>query len=203
MKRLTFRVAAIVLEVLIIEALVFVAYFAHARHALPFVAFQRERSNLIGEPQDRDNTDAGQIIHKLLGAVTDVRPPEQRAAEVLHPYLGFVYTPERDNEYFRATYAMGISRWGFIDDKDAIQSRAPGRLVVGIFGGSVAWYLSKESADALIRGLKAAPAFHDKEIVIVRTALFGYKQPQQLLALTYLLSMGGTFDIVINLDGFN
>jgi hypothetical protein len=98
---------------------------------------------------------------------------------------------------------MGISPWGFVDDKDPIQPGSPTRVIVGMFGGSVAWYLSKESADTLIGGLKAVPAFRDKEIVIVRMALFGYKQPQQLLALSYLLSMGAHFDVIINLDGFN
>jgi hypothetical protein len=31
----------------------------------------------------------------------------------------------------------------------------------------------------------------------------GYKQPQQLLVLSYFLSIGQTFDLVINIDGFN
>lgn len=34
-------------------------------------------------------------------------------------------------------------------------------------------------------------------------ALGGYKEPQQLMALAYLLSLGGELDILINLDGFN
>jgi hypothetical protein len=31
----------------------------------------------------------------------------------------------------------------------------------------------------------------------------GYKQPQQLLALTYFLSLGAEYDLIINLDGYN
>src|SRR4030095_13628597 len=31
----------------------------------------------------------------------------------------------------------------------------------------------------------------------------GYKQPQQLLVLSYFLSIGQTFDLVLNIDGFN
>jgi hypothetical protein len=34
-------------------------------------------------------------------------------------------------------------------------------------------------------------------------ALGGYKQPQQLAALSYLLSRGADHDVVVNLDGFN
>ena len=43
----------------------------------------------------------------------------------------------------------------------------------------------------------------DREVEIVRFALGGYKQPQMLLTLSYLLSLGGRFDLIINLDGFN
>lgn len=31
----------------------------------------------------------------------------------------------------------------------------------------------------------------------------GWKQPQQLLALNYFLSLGQRFDVIVNLDGFN
>jgi len=31
----------------------------------------------------------------------------------------------------------------------------------------------------------------------------GYKQPQQLLVLSYFLSIGQPFDMVMNIDGFN
>ena len=31
----------------------------------------------------------------------------------------------------------------------------------------------------------------------------GYKQPQQLMAYNYLLSLGAEFDAVINIDGYN
>ncbi|MFM7869738.1 MAG: hypothetical protein ACKPHU_36420, partial [Planctomycetaceae bacterium] len=37
----------------------------------------------------------------------------------------------------------------------------------------------------------------------MRLALPGYKQPQQLMALNYVLSLGGEFDAVLNIDGFN
>ena len=42
-----------------------------------------------------------------------------------------------------------------------------------------------------------------KEIIIVNAAIKGSKQPQQLMALNYLLVLGAEFDAVINLDGFN
>jgi hypothetical protein len=200
MKRVVFVAVTLALVMLAGEALSVLVYVVHTRHLPSLTQLQRERSALIGHPDEV--TDAGQLVHQLLDA-PDVRPADQLGAEVLHPYLGFVYTPERDTPGFRALYGLGISPWGFVDDKGPIQAGSPHRLIVGVFGGSVAWYLSTESADTLISGLKAVSAFRDKEIVIVRTALFGYKQPQQLLALSYLLSMGAHFDVIINLDGFN
>ena len=55
----------------------------------------------------------------------------------------------------------------------------------------------------LVEGLRAAPELRGKRISVVRVALGGYKQPQQLLALSYLLALGAHFDVVIDLDGFN
>jgi hypothetical protein len=47
------------------------------------------------------------------------------------------------------------------------------------------------------------PEFNGKRFVVVRTALGGFKQPQQLMTLNYLLALGGYFDIVLNVDGLN
>ncbi|MBT4864459.1 MAG: hypothetical protein HON53_04955, partial [Planctomycetaceae bacterium] len=38
---------------------------------------------------------------------------------------------------------------------------------------------------------------------IVRLAIGAHKQPQQLFALNYLLSLGAEFDYLVNIDGFN
>lgn len=199
-KRVGFALVATILVLLISEATAVAVYLVHTRRMPSPSQFQRARSSLLGEAPD--TRDTPQIVHDLLES-PDARPPDQIGAEVLHPYLGFVYSPERNTPAFRAVYGAGISSWGFVDDDIPIHAADPGKVIVGMFGGSVAWYLSTESADTLVSGLKEVPAFRDKQIVIVRTALFGYKQPQQLLALTYLLSMGAHFDIVINLDGFN
>jgi hypothetical protein len=51
--------------------------------------------------------------------------------------------------------------------------------------------------------LERLDRFRGKEIVILSLATGGYKQPQQLMALTYLLALGAHFDLVINVDGFN
>jgi len=197
-KKWAFRLLAVAAAAIVIEALAVSFYAVRYGGLIPLGALQAERDTLTGARTRA--VEARHLVDRL--EFRDVRTPEQIGAEVLHPYLGYVFTPEQ-SERAKASYGVGISRWGFLDDQGPIHAAAPNRVVVGVFGGSVAWYLSSESADALVRGLRASPDYRDKEIVLVRAALFGYKQPQQLLALTYLLSMGAHFDVVINLDGFN
>src|SRR5436305_14825248 len=55
----------------------------------------------------------------------------------------------------------------------------------------------------MLQPLRTSPQFRDREMIFGRLGMSGYKQPQQLLLLTYLLSQGAEFDVLINLDGFN
>ncbi len=124
--------------------------------------------------------------------------------EVLHPYLGFVFDPTKNTEGL-ASHQGGFSilDYGFIDDHTPFYKENKDSVVIGIFGGSVAYFFSVYGVDSLLQQLEASSFFRNKEIEIVRVALGGYKQPQQLMTLTYLLSLGAHFDVVINLDGFN
>ena len=122
------------------------------------------------------------------------------SGQVIHPYLGYVYSPEYNKEEYSN---IPISEYGFVDNTGPIHAKSNDRVILGIFGGSVAFWFSVHGIDSLISELRKSPEFLNKEIVIVRTAVYGYKQPQQLMALTYLLALGAHFDIIINLDGFN
>jgi hypothetical protein len=51
--------------------------------------------------------------------------------------------------------------------------------------------------------LEGLPRFRGRDVQVLSLAAGGYKQPQQLMVLTYLLSLGAHFDVVVNLDGFN
>ena len=51
--------------------------------------------------------------------------------------------------------------------------------------------------------LQSYPEFADREIVVLNFGNGGYKQPQQLLILSYFLALGQELDLVINIDGFN
>ncbi len=116
--------------------------------------------------------------------------------EVIHPYLGYVAEPIKNKRDWE------ISEYGFIwsDRGSPILKKSPDVFIIGIFGGSVAAGFCKVSAQPRF---KSCLSDLQKEIIVLNFASGGYKQPQQLMILSYLLSLGAEFDLVINLDGFN
>ena len=138
-------------------------------------------------------------------AAAAARPAVTRATvqRVPHPYVGFTYDPNFDPEGMLQYHTVPVSDWGFLDDKPPLQARSDEQVVVGIFGGSVAFWFSVQGVGALAEELEKVPEFQGKRLVPVRLALGAFKQPQQLLTLSYLLALGGHFDVVVNLDGLN
>lgn len=130
-------------------------------------------------------------------------PPQERPAHLnmaaLHPYLGFVVDPDLANR----AQPGHFSSQGFPQLDPPIQKRSPGKLIVGILGGSVATHFSEHGVETLRREMGSSGRFSGKELVFVNLANGGYKQPQQLITLNYFLAQGAEFDILINLDGFN
>ena len=135
--------------------------------------------------------------------------------EMLHPFLGFVIDPDLNLMPGRSSRNLVINNHGFYrrpedrGDAPTILGAPPavaasGRFRVGIFGGSVAFIFSTAGAAALAAelardGVVAAP----EDVQVVSYALGGYKQPQQLLTLAYMLALGERLDAVVNIDGFN
>lgn len=120
--------------------------------------------------------------------------------EILHPYMGYVV------DY----YDSRCPGHGFCDDlmrehDDApLTSKGEDDFVVAVFGGSFAYQTVHVSSEGYIdEALRGLPGLGEKRIVIHTIALGGFKQPQQLMALNWFLSLGAEFDLVINLDGFN
>jgi hypothetical protein len=113
--------------------------------------------------------------------------------DVMHPYLGFVRNYQNEEIY---------NNLGFLGE-ETIYKRSPDTVIVGVFGGSVAWYVYEDGREYLKQRLQTIPEFKGKKIQLVSVSLGGFKQPQQLLALNYLLSLGAEFDVIINIDGFN
>ncbi|MEP7340312.1 MAG: hypothetical protein ABI977_21445 [Acidobacteriota bacterium] len=116
----------------------------------------------------------------------------ENTVEVIHPYFGFAPDPNRNGQ---------VSDFGFFSGKDSnpILKRSPDKIIIGLFGGSFAMGTYWAGQKLIKEYFQSA----DKEVVVLNFSSGGYKQPQQLLILGYLLSLGAEFDIVINLDGFN
>ena len=115
----------------------------------------------------------------------------------LHPYFGFVKKPD--------SHSNTVNSSGFTSQYQYPFKKTSNQFVIGVFGGSVAaGFTAHELQTHLLESaLKRLPSFRDKEIVFLGFANGAYKQPQQLLVLSYFLSVGQDLDMVINIDGFN
>ena len=139
-------------------------------------------------------------------AAVEARPADEFGVQNrLHPYLGFVLDSRLNSPTQNVATGATMTRFGFwtLDGRGPVRQRADDRVVVGVTGGSVASMFSRHGALALEEEFRRHPAFADKRIDVVPMAIGGYKQPQQLMVLNYLLSLGGEFDVLICLDGFN
>lgn len=144
----------------------------------------------IASPGAVDGTDAdAQQAEAQLRAV--------RHGAMVHPYLGFVHDGRNQGDPSLATSAFGFH------GPSPIRKRGSDRYIVGILGGSVALMLGLYGEQGLRTSLERSPTLAGRRIEIVNLALGGYKQPQQLLALQLMLVLGGEFDCILNIDGFN
>ncbi len=138
----------------------------------------------------------------------DVRSAlEERRDLVLqvHPYVGYVEDPPKavGGDATGAKHEYDVTAYGYADRVSPIQTRAADKVIVAITGGSVAWSFHMHGTERLRALLEKDKGLAGKDIVFVNLAVSGYKQPQQLMTLNYLLVLGAQFDIVINIDGFN
>lgn len=114
---------------------------------------------------------------------------------VPHPYLGFTRDPLRD---------ASTNQYGFRGrETNPLQRRSPDKVIIGIAGGDVAEQFFHDGLPALRTLLNKSASFATKQFVFVNLACPSYKQPQQLMAVNYMLALGAEFDILINIDGFN
>jgi hypothetical protein len=111
---------------------------------------------------------------------------------VVHPYFGYIANPD----------SPAVNEYGFFYDPPLVKPD-PDTFTVAIFGGSLADQVFYMATDTLIRRLQERHVADGKKIHVVSTALGGYKQPQQLNVLSYMLARGAAYDVVVNLDGYN
>ncbi|MGB7428558.1 MAG: hypothetical protein WA933_12220 [Microcoleaceae cyanobacterium] len=124
--------------------------------------------------------------------------------ERLHPFFGYVQKPDKIPHLKKLD--IRYNDYGFISAYEyPFIKQDENQFIIGVFGGSVAsrYSVHEIKNNILEQALQQLPELKDKELIILSFATGGYKQPQQLLILNYMLSLGQTFDLVINIDGFN
>lgn len=129
----------------------------------------------------------------------------------LHPYFGPTHRqgypfdiPEPLRENASSPARVPTNNFGFASTQNyPFAKTSPKQFVIGMFGGSVGAWFCQVGAHRLIANLQTNAFFTSREIVPLCFSHEGYKQPQQLLLLSYFLSIGQTFDLVLNIDGFN
>jgi len=114
-------------------------------------------------------------------------------AETVHPYFGYVYHKKEK-----------IVANGF-PSKDIFAYSSPQDYNVVMLGGSVACQTHRHMGSTIVKAVQDTLADQGKQrnVHLYLFAAGGYKQPQQLMILTYFLAMGAKIDAVINIDGYN
>lgn len=180
-KRLVFKLAIIVITIVFVEicCLLIVVF----RYGSPAAIRDTRRLVALSTPESHAK--------------------DQTLPVVLHPYQGAILKPIPPEERDDTSQSPAVGDYGFIGVDSPIHTRSEQSVLVGIVGGSVAAQFTKEAGDILKRELAQIPRFQQRSITIIPLALGGYKQPQQLTTLSYLMTLGAEFDIVINIDGLN
>lgn len=150
-----------------------------------------------------DADTSGNDVRAYQQSVIQTAEISRDGAEAIHPYLGWVLDPQAMAHHEVVDTARPVNSLGFVDDGPGVLRRDKDVVLVGITGGSVAMQLSWMGEATLRERLEMHPRFAGKRVVFVRLALSGYKQPQQLMAVNYLLALGGELDYLINIDGYN
>lgn len=187
LKRLVVFLSLAALSVAACEAVARWVYGRVQGHAVDFGPVDARKRELVAEAI-------------ALGTRTDPAVPED--PWTLHPYLGVMRDPAVPETNRPGDPGLPVSPVGFVDDKSPIVAPSPREVVVGVFGGAVAWRTSKDGAAAIEAALARVPALRGRKPVFVRAAIDGGKQPQQLLAFAWLLSLGAHFDAIVEIDGF-
>jgi hypothetical protein len=108
----------------------------------------------------------------------------QNDSLVLHPYLGDVREPGK--EKWPPETRVAVNEFGFmVKDRVPFLDREHGTVVVVVTGGSVAEHFFYYSTNVLHEELQKIPQFRGRKFAFIFLGMRGYKQPQQLLAVTY------------------
>jgi hypothetical protein len=187
-------VLLVVLVVAVMEVCSFLALSALGRRWMTYGrAAQLRREAQASRPgREEDLTEA------------DAAQPEWISQGVAHPFVGSVLSNSfRTAIRQRIAGNEGVEYGLDLVEPGAFHPHAPDTPVVAITGGSFAGQIAWGGSRRLRAGLLAGLGSAFKRIIVVNLSIPGYKQPQQLMMLNYMLALGAHFDAVINIDGFN
>lgn len=192
MKRLLFAVVTALLVALSIEALALVGLRVVDGSWVGYAGLAAERAvRTAGVIGGSSPSEAGQRA-------------ELTVHRALHPYLGWVEDADQPSPVLFSAINAEAREYGFPNNRHPLfDAPDPRRLVVAVFGGSVAASFVRNGGKALEALLAHSERFRGREVRVLSLALPGFKQPQQLMALSYFLALGAHFDVVVELDGFN
>lgn len=101
-------------------------------------------------------------------------------------------------------WSIPANNYGFISKHDYPYHDAdPETFYVAVTGGSVANGLALYGEEKILKAIKSVAKFSNRNVVLINLAAGGFKQPQQVQALGYFLSIGQQIDLIINMDGLN
>ena len=150
---------------------------------------------------------AGELVEAVEAAAeTEARPwvIKLMDQQALHPYLGFLSNPDRQDEWFVEGMNLESAEHGFIGNVHSLfQTPSEEHVTVVVIGGSVAHEISQAGRVALETAIGQIPRYSGREIRVLCLAVGGFKAPQPFLSLAYMFSLGLHADLVILVDGLN
>jgi hypothetical protein len=155
------------------------------------------------------------------GRAPEIGPAGDRSEAIrtqIHPFLGWSIRPGTPAEFVLddpdkvfpdgqltpwVEQSLERNAFGLISSVADYRNIDASHFVVGVFGGSVAAHLTLLAGDALTAAIARRFPQLEGSIVLLNFGEGGYKQPQQLNALSEMALLGVPLDVVINLDGVN
>ena len=164
----------------------------------------------------------GALVGRIKMAAETVQPKIKALASLpnhlLSPYFGWIETPgtrlkellyqsridlqSKNNPDPDWLYITNNSL-GFVSKLNIPLPKNKHDYVIAVMGGSVARWFALQVPKKFVTQLKQHRFFKGKNIILFNLASGGYKQPQQLNLLNFLLINSFAPDMVINIDGFN
>ncbi len=129
------------------------------------------------------------VPHPAPAGVNDVEPENSAQRRLIHPYMGWEVVGSMEEM---------LADWDRLKDP-----KTENDYEILLVGGSVADVFGAYGADRLIRRLEADPKLEGRHVYFYKYARGGYKQPQTVNSVQYMLSIGFKPECVLAIDGFN